>query len=410
MRRRLLAAAAALPLALLVTLLPSNAGAEASVSGWTNACFSTGCTPGTSSSLQVSPLLGMAYINATFAGSTADGALALGGAPDMPNVDNLGSLMLAAVDASYEGVTFDLRIRIGGATVAVPAVLHGAVTAGGTGGVVVDFANDPHPFALGEGVVLAVSVQDVAVSPGATVAVSGVVTTSDGAPPAGAVVPTPVPGATPLAIAGVAAGRPFAGHTAGGVLPLALETVSVVALPGVNGGQYTIEVALDTPVRASAVFTGTVTGTVVAAGTGAYVIDFPDAPVIVDMPGGRLSVSVNDLAVAPGHDAVLTGQIVQPPWNQPPVATADTFSRKSGNHDATGNVLGNDSDPEGDPLTAELVSDAANGSVTLAPNGTFTYRSRPPHQAPDSFVYRVSDGRVWSAPVAVTITPANAKR
>jgi hypothetical protein len=221
-------------------------------------------------------------------------------------------------------------------------------------------------------------------------------------------VATPVTGAPGLAIAGVAAGTPFAGRTAGGVLPLSLETVSVSSLPGVNGGQYVVEVALDTPVRASAVFTGAVAGTVVAAGTGSYVVDFPDAPVIVDVPGGRLSVSVNDLAVAPGHDATLTGQIVQPPWNQPPVATGDAFVRKSGNHDATGNVLGNDSDADGDPLTAALVTDAVNGSVTLAPDGAFTYRSRPPHQGADAFTYRVSDGRAWSAPVTVTVTPANA--
>jgi hypothetical protein len=401
--RRTLAVAAAALVAVAVALVPGPADADASVSGWTNACFSAGCTPSTSSSLQVEPVLGLAYINGTFAGSTANGALALGGSPGIPNVDNLGSFMLAPVAASYEGQVLDLRVHIGGATVSVPAVLHGAVTDAGAGGVVVDFANDPHPFAMGEGVVLAVSVQDVAVAPGATVAVGGLVTTAEGTPPTGAAISTPIPGVASLAVAGTLAGRPFAGRTAGGVLPLTLDTVSVDALPAVHGGPFTVEVALTAPVTASAVFTGTVVGTVVAAGTGYYVVDFPDAPMRVEVPGGWLVITVNDLAVAPGHEAVLTGQIVQPPWNQAPVAVADTFTRKNGNHAASGNVLANDSDPDGDPITAALVTDGTKGSVTLAADGTFTYRTRPPHQGDDTFTYRVFDGKSWSAPMTATI-------
>lgn len=408
MQRRLLVAALAASLVVLGTLagLTGTATADASVDGWTNACFGSPCVAPAGRNTQVAQLDGLVYINGTFAGSTAAGALALGGSPTMPNVDNLGSFVLAALAASYEGDPFELRVRIGGATVTVPAVLHGAVTAEGGGGVVVDFVNDPYPVV---GAAVAVTVQDVAIAPGATLAVGGVITTAEGAPPAGAAVLAPVAGATPVTVAGIAAGTPFSGRTAGGVLPLTFETVSVSSLPAVHGGSFTVEVALTAPVAASATFTGAVNGTVVAAGTGSYVVDFPDAPVSVEVPGGRLVISVNDLAVAPGHDATLTGQVVQPPYNRAPIAADDAFTRKQGNHPASGNVLANDTDPDGDPLTAELVAASPDGDVILGADGAFTYRSRPPHSGPTTFAYRVTDGKAWSEPATVTITPLSGK-
>src|SRR5688572_3380682 len=55
-----------------------TAAAEASLSGWTNACFGSPCTAPTAPSLQVAQHEGLLYVNATYAGSTADGTLALG--------------------------------------------------------------------------------------------------------------------------------------------------------------------------------------------------------------------------------------------------------------------------------------------------------------------------------------------
>ena len=67
---------------------------------------------------------------------------------------------------------------------------------------------------------------------------------------------------------------------------------------------------------------------------------------------------------------------------------------------ATG-VLANDSDIDGDPLSAILVSDVSNGSLTLNPDGSFTYTPTPDWNGTDSSPYRVNDGPVDGNPVTV---------
>jgi len=55
-------------------------------------------------------------------------------------------------------------------------------------------------------------------------------------------------------------------------------------------------------------------------------------------------------------------------------------------------VLANDSDPDGDPLTAALESSPSNGTATLNGNGSFTYTPEPDFFGVDTFTYQVSDG------------------
>ena len=55
-------------------------------------------------------------------------------------------------------------------------------------------------------------------------------------------------------------------------------------------------------------------------------------------------------------------------------------------------VLANDSDPNGDPLTAIMVIGPAHGTVTLNPNGSFTYTPVASYVGSDSFTYRANDG------------------
>ncbi|HAV64936.1 MAG TPA: hypothetical protein DCY13_21515, partial [Verrucomicrobiales bacterium] len=66
-------------------------------------------------------------------------------------------------------------------------------------------------------------------------------------------------------------------------------------------------------------------------------------------------------------------------------------------------VLANDSDPDGDPLTATLVTSTARGVVTLAADGSFTYKPEADHFGSDSFTYRVTDGTSTSSPVLVSL-------
>ena len=66
-------------------------------------------------------------------------------------------------------------------------------------------------------------------------------------------------------------------------------------------------------------------------------------------------------------------------------------------------VLSNDSDVEGDLLTAVLLSPAAHGALDLRSDGSFTYTPEENFEGPDSFRYVVAGGARSSDPVVVRI-------
>jgi len=91
-----------------------------------------------------------------------------------------------------------------------------------------------------------------------------------------------------------------------------------------------------------------------------------------------------------------------------PAPTANPDGPFTVNEDAVLNVsapgvLGNDTDPNGDPLTAVKVTDPQN-AVTLNTDGSFTYTPPPNFNGPYSFTYVANDGTQNSAPATVTIT------
>jgi large repetitive protein len=72
-------------------------------------------------------------------------------------------------------------------------------------------------------------------------------------------------------------------------------------------------------------------------------------------------------------------------------------------------VLANDTDADTAPaaLSATLVGNVAHGTLSLNPNGGFTYTPAQGYAGPDSFTYRTGDGVGQSsvATVAITVTP-----
>ncbi len=71
-------------------------------------------------------------------------------------------------------------------------------------------------------------------------------------------------------------------------------------------------------------------------------------------------------------------------------------------------VLGNDTDPEGNALTAVLVTGPTQGTLTLNANGSFTYTHTGPTLGSDAFTYRAQDSLgAQSAPATVTINIIN---
>ena len=95
--------------------------------------------------------------------------------------------------------------------------------------------------------------------------------------------------------------------------------------------------------------------------------------------------------------------------NDAPTGVADAYTTGE-DAAASGNVLANDTDPEGAALQIEsVVTNPANGTLTLDPNGSFTYTPNADYNGPDSFVYRATDGGASTGDVTVslTVTPVN---
>jgi hypothetical protein len=91
--------------------------------------------------------------------------------------------------------------------------------------------------------------------------------------------------------------------------------------------------------------------------------------------------------------------------NGPPVANDDTFAMKQDSGPNTLNVLANDSDPDGDPLTIVAKTDGMGGPVAIGGGGTsLIYTPQPGFQGADRFTYTVSDGRGGTATAGVTVT------
>lgn len=89
-----------------------------------------------------------------------------------------------------------------------------------------------------------------------------------------------------------------------------------------------------------------------------------------------------------------------------PVAAPDSFGAlkdRTLNIGSPG-VLVNDTDADGDALTATLVSSPVHGALTLAANGSFSYTPAIGFVGADAFSYRASDGGLSSATRVVSIT------
>ena len=71
-------------------------------------------------------------------------------------------------------------------------------------------------------------------------------------------------------------------------------------------------------------------------------------------------------------------------------------------------MLGNDTDVDGNPLTAAVVTPPTHGTLTLNANGSFTYTPALNYNGPDSFTYKANDGTADSNTATVTITVAAA--
>lgn len=111
---------------------------------------------------------------------------------------------------------------------------------------------------------------------------------------------------------------------------------------------------------------------------------------------------------AAGNSASATVNVQVTSVNDAPLTSADSFAVTSGQTLSTGNVLSNDSDPDGDMLSVAGYDSTTTGggSVTVNADGSFTYLSAADFAGQDSFTYSVTDGAGGSATETVTIDVA----
>ena len=120
---------------------------------------------------------------------------------------------------------------------------------------------------------------------------------------------------------------------------------------------------------------------------------------VSDTSGQTVSGTMT-LTVAPVNDAPVS---VADSYTVPRGTTLRTTDPRGVNADPNDNgVLANDSDPEGNTMTALVVTQPTHGTVTMNADGTFTYVHDGLSRITDTFTYRASDGGAQNALGAVT--------
>ena len=203
-----------------------------------------------------------------------------------------------------------------------------------------------------------------------------------------------------------------------GTWPVVLITAPVDRTLGAtaNPYSYSVPAAADNPIRALVFDAGAVSSVL-------YRIDaeatwHPMSPVTGN---ARLYEGIwNASTLAPGdhtitvqalgtttrsHSITVTVDPAVAP-NEPPVAVNDAYATNEATTLAVTapGVLANDTDADGDPLTASLVSPPANGVLALNADGSFDYTPNPGFSGPDSFLYAAHDGAVASPAATVSVT------
>jgi len=110
---------------------------------------------------------------------------------------------------------------------------------------------------------------------------------------------------------------------------------------------------------------------------------------------------VND-GLADSADALVTVNVTH--VNHPPAAANDTVAFLTGTTQVSFNVLINDADVDGDPLTVQSFTSPARGTLTQTSNGQFVYQPGPSFtDGQDQFSYTINDGQGGTATAQVTI-------
>ncbi len=180
---------------------------------------------------------------------------------------------------------------------------------------------------------------------------------------------------------------------------LAVYTTSLLTFPVYMTG--TVQSSSGQSIAyARIVASGGNSGSGLSASNGSFLLSLEQGTYTLSVSAaGYQPVSIS--SVAPASSLIIS---LQPDFvNTPPIAGPDAYTVAVGGV-VTGNVLGNDMDPDGDQLTAVLAGSTMYGSLLLNGDGSFTYQHDSRSFLTDSFTYYVTDGAANSNIVPVTIS------
>ncbi len=192
--------------------------------------------------------------------------------------------------------------------------------------------------------------------------------------------------------------------------------------PYVAAGNASVTGIVRNFVTGDPIFNATVTCTVAGGcnslsstttdATGRYTlgVNFPGNSATIQITASASGYAPSSASVTPSNTFNPDAHFALVPTNTAPVAVNDSYSTSEESPltvAAASGVLANDTDADGNPMTAALVDDVDNGSLTLNSNGSFSYAPSAHYDGPDSFTYRASDGTATSNLATVSITVAS---
>lgn len=176
------------------------------------------------------------------------------------------------------------------------------------------------------------------------------------------------------------------------------DTPLNVVIPGILGNDFDVDGNVLSAIRV----TGPTHGTLTLNANGSFVY----VPALNFNGTDSFTYKANDGAL---DSNVATVTITIAAVNDVPVAGIDSYSTNQNTVltvPAKG-ILVNDSDADGDPLSAILATGPAHGTLVLNADGSFTYTPTAGYSGADSFTYRATDAVAQSgvATVSLTVVP-----
>ena len=141
------------------------------------------------------------------------------------------------------------------------------------------------------------------------------------------------------------------------------------------------------------------------AAAGGKNIAYSTGPITIEVTDGALNIEFLKGIQNPKINAISIVRLAVD--GEPPAAVADSYVATEDTTrtvSAAFGVLNNDTDPDGDALTASLVSGPSNGTLVLNADGSFEYTPDAEFSGTDSFTYAASDGTGNSTEATATIT------